>query len=189
MKAEIPVKLEEALAEAAGGRGRLDELLSSVYDDLRRLAGGYMGRERAGHTLQATAIVHEAYMRLAEQHAVQWADRTQFFALASQMIRRILVDHARGRNTEKRGAGAGNQPITLHEPAVDASADPIDLLALDEALGRLADIDPQQTQIVELRYFGGLTVDEIARVLDKGKRSIDRDWACAKAWLHRELTR
>jgi RNA polymerase sigma factor (TIGR02999 family) len=187
MKADIPTHLADSLTAAAGSRERLDALLAELYDDLRRLAGRYMGQERAGHTLQATAIVHEAYMRLAAQHATQWADRTQFFALASQMIRRILVDHARSRDAEKRGGGAA--PLTLHEPAVDVGADPIDLLALDEALCRLSDIDPKQTQIVELRYFGGLSVDEVARILDKGKRSVDRDWAFAKAWLHRELTK
>jgi len=168
-------------AAASGERRDLDALMAAIYDDLRRLAIQHMGRERGNHTLQPTALVHEAYLKLIDQRATEWKDRVHFFAVASRIIRRILVDHARERLAAKRGGGIERVTIQGIDPA--APVDGMNLVALDEALTELAGIDAQQAQIVELRFFGGMTIEEIAESLSIGKRSVDRAWCAAKAWL------
>jgi len=173
---------------AAGDRGQLDRLLEAVYGELRRLAQVHLRQERADHTLAATALVHEAYMKLVDQREVAWQDRAHFFAVASTIIRRILVDHARARGARKRGGDAERIGLTgLEMPDGDRDGDEVDLIALDEALRQLAELDQRQARIVELRYFGGLTVEQIAEVLDIGPRTVDRDWRCARTWLYSAL--
>lgn len=171
-------------AAASGQRGDVDALMAALYQDMRRLAAGHLGSERRDHTLSPTALVHEAYVKLIDQRNTDWKDRLHFFAVASRLIRRILIDHARAREAEKRG---GNRTIvSIGEQDVahpQAPARDVDLLALDEALQELAVIDEQQAKIVELRYFGGCTVEEIAELLKIGKRTVDRDWQVARAWL------
>ncbi len=179
--------LTRMLREAASGdRRAVGSLLEAVYDDLRALSARHMRREPAGHTFQATALVHEAYLRLIDQRSATWRDRAHFFAAASQVMRRILVDHARARRSDKRG-GAWTR-LTLDEVVAAMSGRDVDLVALDEALERLAAISPEQCRIVEMRFFGGLTVPEVAEALGMAKRSVDREWSGAKAWLYRELT-
>ena len=165
-----------------------DELLPLVYDELRRRAAAYMRRERNDHTLQPTALVHEAYMKLAGQRNANFNDREHFYAIASQVMRRILVDHAKSRHRQKRGGPHENLPL---EEALLAGADAanIDLIALDEALSRLAKIDPEQERLVELRYFGGLSLEDAAKALGVSRATAAREWQVAKAWLHREMTR
>lgn len=165
--------------EAAGG-----VLIDAVYGELRRLARGYLGRERPGHSLPPTALVHEAYLKLVDQRRVRWQNRTHFFAIAAQQMRRILVDHARARAAAKRGAD-----LTVPLTGIDVGVDPRapDLLALDEALNALARIDRRQSQLVELRFFGGLTVEETAAVLGIAPITVKRDWTLARTWLYREL--
>lgn len=184
-----PPAQPQAQAGAANGAVPADALTVALYQDLRRLAAAFLRTERANHTLQPTALVHEAYLRLAREHE-QFSDRTRFVAHASSMMRRILVDHARARNAEKRG-GAKTQIALCEEaasaPAADQPGTEVDLLALDSALKRLAQIEPDQARIVELRFFGGLNVDETAKIMNIGRRSVDREWACARAWLFREL--
>jgi RNA polymerase sigma factor (TIGR02999 family) len=160
------------------------QLIEAVYGELRRLARGYLRRERPGHSLPPTALVHEAYLKLVDQRRVRWQNRVHFFAVAAHVMRRILVDHARARGAAKRGNAT---PVTLTE--VGARFDPpdVDILALDIALEKLARIDPRQGQLVELRFFGGLTVDEIATVLDVAPITVKRDWQMARTWLYREL--
>lgn len=179
----------QLLAElSAGNQQALDQLLPLIYDELRQMAARYLGRERRGHTLQATALVHEAYFRLVDQRAVQWRDRSHFFAIAAQAMRRILVDHARARQASKRGAGFAR--VTIDDGAVlgdDSALPPEELLAIDEALTELAALDPQQGRIVELRFFGGFTVEETAEVLGISPATVKREWATARAWLHRRL--
>jgi RNA polymerase sigma factor (TIGR02999 family) len=168
-----------------GDRAALDALTPLVYDELRRLAGRHLRRERSDHTLQSTALVHEAYLKLVDQKNVRWQNRAQFFGLAAEMIRRILVDHARARQAAKRGGGAFK--LTLDE-ALDASEPKdLDLVRLDDVLQGLAKIDPQQGRIVELRYFAGLTIEETAEVLNISPATVKRDWMVAKAWLKREM--
>ncbi len=170
-----------------GDREALDALAPLVYDELRRLAGRYLRRERLDHTLQSTALVHEAYMKLIDQRNVRWHNRAQFFGLAAELIRRILVDHARARHAAKRGGSA--YKLTLDE-ALDASAPrDFDIMRLDDALQGLAKIDPQQSRIVELRFFAGLTIEETAEVVGISPATVKRDWLVAKAWLRRELER
>ena len=166
----------------------LDELLPLVYEDLRRRAAGYLRRERPNHTLQTTALVNEAYLRLVDQRRVVWKNRGHFFAIASQAMRRILVDHAKGRRRGKRGGGAEVAQLDEAMLAVPGENN-VDLVALDEALSRLAALDPQQERLVELRYFGGLSLDEAATALDISRATAAREWKLAKAWLFRELTR
>jgi RNA polymerase sigma-70 factor, ECF subfamily len=161
-----------------------EQLMPLVYNELRRLAASYLRRERADHTLQPTALVHEAYMRLVEQKNVQWQGRSHFFAITAQLMRRILVDHARGHIADKRGGGAAKVPIT--EAIIMSQDRPAELLALDESLTRLAALDPQQGRVVELRIFGGLTVEETAEVLHISTATVKRDWSMAKAWLLQE---
>lgn len=171
-----------------GDQGALQALTPLVYQELHRLARHYMRRERSGHSLQATALVNEAYMRLADYARMQWKDRAHFFAVSAQVMRRILVDHARRRNVKR---GRGVQHVSLDDVAVVAPGDEAgtDLVALDEALVGLTGIDPRKAQVVELRFFGGLTVEEIGEVLNVSAGTIKRDWRAAKAWLYQELTR
>ncbi len=175
------------IASSAGYRAAMDELLPMVYDELRRLAQSYLRNERPGHTLQGTALVHEAYLRLIDQKNVQWKNRAHFFGIAAQMIRRILVDHARGRNAEKRGAGAPR--LSLDEALGVPGGRDLDLISLDDALNGLAQIDPEQSRIVELRFFGGLSIDETAAVIGVSPATVNREWAAARAWLFREMSR
>lgn len=165
----------------------MDQLMPLVYDELRRLAQSYLNSERAGHTLQGTALVHEAYLRLIDQKQVQWQNRAHFFGLASQMIRRILVDYARGRKAEKRGSGAPK--LSLEEALGVPGGTELDLVGLDDALKGLAKIDPDQCRIVELRFFGGLSIDETAAVVGVSPATVNREWASARAWLFREMSR
>jgi RNA polymerase sigma-70 factor (ECF subfamily) len=170
-----------------GDESAADRLLPLVYDELRRIADGYLRRETPGHTLQATALVHEAYLRLVDQRDAQWRDRIQFLAVAAQMIRRILVDHARAKRAAKRGGDHGR--FTLHESIdlVDANAEPVDLLDLHHALEELTKQNERQGRVVELRYFGGLNVDATAHVLDVSPRTVKDDWRFARAWLRARL--
>ncbi len=157
-----------------------------VYDELRRLAHHYISRERPGHTLQTTALVNEAYLRLVNQKNVHWENRAQFFGLAAKLMRHILIDHARSLAYAKRGGGA--RKVSLDEAAILSSEQAADLIALDDALEKLAREFPRKCRIVELRYFGGMTVEEAAEVLQVSPVTVMRDWNVAKAWLHRELS-
>ncbi len=168
-------------ANAAG------ELFPIVYAELRRLARGYMRHERTEHTLQSTALIHEAYLRLANQKGAEWQNRTQFFAVAAQMMRRILVDHARSRAYQKRGGAIANVTLDIAENALIAPERGPELLALDSALERLADFDARKAKVVELRYFGGLDAQEIAEALGVSAVTVTRDWKMAKAWLRQEI--
>jgi RNA polymerase sigma factor (TIGR02999 family) len=176
------------LAWGAGDRSAGDRLLPAVYAELRRQAARAMRREPTEHTLQATALVHEAYLRLVDQRRVVWQNRAHFFGVAAQLMRRILVDHARARHAAKRGGAA--QQLTLHD--ADAAAvsgeERVDVLALHEALERLAALDAVQARLVELRYFGGLNIEETAQALDVSPATVKREWAIARAWLRRELS-
>ncbi|HEX5216307.1 MAG TPA: sigma-70 family RNA polymerase sigma factor [Vicinamibacterales bacterium] len=161
-------------------------MLSLVYGELRRLAASYLRRERPGHTLQPTALVHEAYVRLLDQRQIDWCNRAQFVGLAAVMMRRILVNHARDRIAEKRGGGAQHVPLTLAGEGIGAVE--VNLLDLHEALTRLSETDPRKGQIVELKFFGGMTTEEIAAALSVSTATVERDWKFARAWLHRTLT-
>ena len=179
------------ITELLAGYGRgdkeaLDRLMPIVYDELRRQAARYLRREQAGHTLQTTALIHEAYVRLVDQRNVQWQNRAHFFGIAAQLMRRILVDHARTKKRVKRG-GSGVR-VSLGEANVAARGEDLDVVALDEALNRLARIDEQQSRVVELRFFSGLTVEETAEAMGISPATVKRDWSMAKAWLHRELS-
>lgn len=168
-----------------GDRQALDELTPLVYDELRQQATRYLRRERPNHSLQATALINEAFLRLIDVKDVEWQNRAHFFAIAANLMRRILVDHARRRDAEKRG---GSQiRLTLDETLALAEEPEVDLLAIDEALDRLAVIDPQQARVVELRFFSGLTVDETATALGISPKTVKRDWSVARAWLRREI--
>jgi len=160
--------------------------MPAVYDELRRQAARYLRREQAGHTLQTTALIHEAYMRLVDQRNVQWQNRAQFFGIAAQMMRRILVDHARTKKRVKRGGS--DIKVSLADATMPVEERDLDVIALDEALTRLAEIDEQQSRVVELRFFSGLTVEETAEVMGISPATVKRDWSMAKAWLHRELS-
>jgi RNA polymerase sigma factor (TIGR02999 family) len=173
---------------AAWGKGNQnarDELIPLVYGEMRKLASSYLRRERSDHTLQPTALVHEAYLRLVDQQQANWENRRHFFGAAAQAMRRILVDHARARLSEKRGSGSEKLPID--EAVVMSSEMPGQMLALHEALDKLHAIDAQQEQIVELRVFAGLKVEEIAEAMSVSTATVKRDWAMAKAWLWREI--
>ena len=168
-----------------GDRAAYDKLVPLVYKELHRLAHHYMKRERPGHTLQTTALVDEAYIRLVDQKHVRWQNRTHFFAISAELMRRILVDHARSHARVKRGGGA--QMVSLDEAALVSRARSIDLVALDEALRQLAEIDPRKSRVVELRFFGGLDVKETAEVLEVHPNTVIKDWNLAKAWLHSRM--
>jgi len=170
-----------------GDRAALDELIPLVYGELRRLAHLYTGRESPGHTLQTSALVNEAYLRLAGQANPHWQNRAHFYAICAQLMRQILVDYARRRRAVKRGAGEARVP--LDEGLIVSAERAADVVALDEALARLAEFDPRQNQIVELRFFGGLSVEETAEVLGVSPGTVMRDWTLVKAWLRREVSR
>jgi RNA polymerase sigma factor (TIGR02999 family) len=173
------------VAWSEGDRGALDELVPLVHAELRRIARNYMRGERKGHTLQTTALINEAYLRLVDQKQVRWQNRAHFLAIASEMMRRILVDYARRRQYQKRGAGAVQ--VTLSEAAELVNERSPDLVALDEALKSLAEIDPRRSRVVELRFFGGLSIEETAEVLKVSTTTVERDWTIAKAWLHKTV--
>ena len=172
-------------ALASGSPTAAEKLMPVVYSELKRVARAYMRRERPGHTLQTTALVHEAYLRLVRQENVRWQGRSHFFGIAAQLMRRILIDHARGHLREKRGGAV----VALHldEALVFSPEHSQELVRLDEALDRLAKLDPRQSRIVELRFFGGLSVEETAEYLGISPKTVKRDWAVAKAWLHAEV--
>lgn len=176
---------------AAGERDALSALFPLVYDELRQAAAAALRRERPEHTLQPTALVHETFLRLADDARLSWENRNHFLAIASKVMRRILVDHARGRNAQKRGSGEARRSLEgIDVPGPDAgAAGDLDLLVLDQALARLTALDARQARIVELRFFGGLTVEETAAVVGASPRTVKRDWQIARAWLKRETTR
>jgi len=169
-----------------GREGARNELLDLVYEPLRQIAERHLHREREGHTLQPTALVHELYIRFVDQRRVDWRDRTHFFAVAAQVMRRILVDYARRRNSEKRGGSM--LPVTMTAALEAAAAENFDVVALDLALENLAGIFPQQAKIVELRFYGGLTLDETAEALGISAATVSREWTMARAWLRRALS-
>jgi RNA polymerase sigma factor (TIGR02999 family) len=177
---------------SSGNRDAMVQLIPLVYDQLRKLAAVRFERERGNHTLQPTALVHEAYLRLVDQRRVRWQNRAHFIAVAAQLMRRILIDHARGRDALKRGGV--HEKLTLCDELLESAApdeagkpSEVDVLALDQALARLTALDAQQGQIVELRFFGGLTVEETAHVLGISPATVKREWRLAKVWLHREM--
>ena len=172
-------------AWSAGDEEARARVMDAVYDELRRVARAQLARERPGHSLAPTALVHEAYLRLVDQRHVRWQGRAHFFAIAAHMMRRILVDHARSRNADKRGGGAVDVPLDAID--IGTPAEDVDILALDAALEKLAALDPRQSQLVELRFFAGFTVEEAAAALDVAPVTVKRDWALARAWLFREL--
>ena len=175
------------LAWGDGDQAALEKLTPLVYDELRRLAHRYMGRERPGHALQTTALVHEVYIRLIDGRKVRWQDRAHFFAVSARLMRRILVDLARSRLYQKRGGGA--EQVSLDEALVVSREKGADLVALDDALTALAGVDPRMSQVVELRFFGGLSVDETAEALKISTDTVTSDWKLAKAWLQQRLDR
>jgi RNA polymerase sigma-70 factor (ECF subfamily) len=170
-----------------GNKAALDKLMPIVYEELRRLARHYMHAQRPGHTLQTTALVNEAYLKLIDSSRVQWQNRTHFFAISAQLMRRILVDFARSKNSLKRGGEF--QQVELNESLAVPIEQKTDLVALDEALNMLTSLNARQSQIVELRYFGGLSEEEIAETLGISSRTVRRDWNLARAWLFRELSK
>jgi len=174
------------VAWSNGNQAARDQLMSVVYDELHRLARRYMRRESPGHTLQTSALVNEAFLRLVDQRNVHWQNRAHFYGIAAQMMRRILVDYARGRNYAKRGAGAPT--ITLDEGLIVSDERSAEVVAIHEALEQLSKIDPRKEQIVELRFFGGLSIEETAEVLAVSPGTVMRDWTLAKAWLRREIS-
>jgi RNA polymerase sigma factor (TIGR02999 family) len=185
-EARDPGLTQLLVAWTGGDEAAFERLAPLVYDELRRLARRYMGNERVGHTLQATALVNEAYLRLIDINQVQWQNRAHFFAMSARLMRRILVDAARSKNYKKRGAGA--QKVSLDEGML-VQAPGQDFLALDDALTALAAVDPRKSQVVEMRFFGGLSVEETAEALKVSPETVMRDWKLAKAWLLRELAR
>ena len=168
-----------------GDQGALDRLTPIVYSELRRLARRYMNRERPGHSLQTTALVHEAYLRLVDYKKMKWQDRAHFFAVSAQLMRRILVEHARKQNLKR---GGGVQHVSLEEAAMVGGEPSTDLVALDDAMNQLARLDPRKVQVVEMRFFGGLSIDETAEVLKVSPVTVRRDWTAAKVWLYGAMT-
>ena len=166
-----------------GDKAALDQLMPLVYDELRRLARRFMGKERRDHTLQTSALINEAYLRLVDQDETPWQNRAHFFAVAAQVMRHILIDHARRYQFEKRGGGA--QKVPLDELIIFAEGQAAELVALDEALASLATVDPRRSRIIELRFFGGLSIEETAEVMDLSPTTVQREWRAAKAWLQR----
>ncbi len=179
---DVTVLIDQLIA---GEQEALSKLIPLVYDELHRLAAGYMRRERPNHTLQATALVNEAYLKLVQQPSLNWRSRAHFFGVAAQIMRHILVDHARSHGMEKRGGGM--RTVALDQAFIFAPEKSIELLRLDTSLKRLAELDPRQARVVELRFFGGLTVEEAADVLGLSPKTVKRDWSMAKAWLHGDL--
>jgi RNA polymerase sigma factor (TIGR02999 family) len=180
---EVTILLEQM---SAGDGSAPERLLPLVYDDLRRLARAFFANEKSDHTLQATALVHEAYIRLVNWENVSWQNRAHFFSVAAEVMRKILIDHARRKNAQKRDGG---QKIMLDEAVSFSNDKELDLIALDQALKDLEKLDPRQAKIVELRFFGGLSIPETAYVLKTSETTIKREWTFAKAWFQRELTR
>jgi RNA polymerase sigma-70 factor, ECF subfamily len=178
---------ERLIAWGAGDRAALDQLLPVVYQELRRMAGNYLRQESPGHTLQPTALVHEAWLRLIDQARVDWRNRAQFFGVAAQMMRRILVDHAKAKHREKRGGDAVR--LSLDEVINLSRERAADLLALDDALTELMRVDERKSRVVELRYFGGFSVEETAQILEVSPETVMRDWKVAKAWLFQQIKR
>lgn len=175
-------------AWSEGDGAALEHLMPLVYAELHRIASAHLRRERPEHTLQATALVHEAYLKLVDQRRATWENRTQFFAVAARLMRRVLVDHARALAADKRTAGHTRVTLDVASERPASSAQPdLDLMALNDALDRLATLDERQARVVELRYFGGLALDETAVVVGASLSTVKRDWTMAKAWLHREL--
>lgn len=172
---------------SAGDRDALDRLVPAVYDHLRRLAERELRRERTGHTLSPTALVNEAYLKLVQLERISWQGRAHFFGACAQVMRRLLISHARSRKAGKRGSGLSH--ASLDDVVVAANERPDDLLALDEALARLAALNPRQAQVVECRYFAGMEIDEVAEVVGASPATVKRDWTVARAWLNRELAR
>lgn len=172
-------------AVGAGTPGALDRVLPLVYDELRQLAEGYFRAERGDHTLQTTALVHAAYLRLSGSRELSWESRRHFFGIAAQAMRQVLVDHARRRGAEKRADG---HQVTLDDNVMAAAADDDDILGVDEALGRLAAVAPRAARVVELRYFAGFSIEQTAEMLDVSVATVKRDWLSARAWLQRELS-
>jgi RNA polymerase sigma factor (TIGR02999 family) len=181
-------QVTELLVRWRGGdREALDSLLPLVYDELRRIARHYLQGERPGHTLQSTALVNEAYVRMVAQDFPQWQNRAHFFAVAAQLMRQILVDHARAHRASKRGGDV--YKVSLDEAEGQAQDTDLDIVALDDALKNLAEMDPQQSKVVELKFFAGLSIEDTAEVLGISPSTVKRDWITARAWLHRELDR
>lgn len=179
-------EITRLLADWAGGdRGALERLAPLVHAELRRIARRQMGGERQGHTLQATALVNEAYLRLAGQEGFEWKDRAHFYAVCAQVMRHVLIDHARAHARDKRGGGALH--VSLDEAAVMSAESASELVALDEALRELEEVDPQKGRVVELRYFAGLSIEETAEVLNISPTTVRREWRRAKAWLYRAM--
>ena len=178
---------ELLLAWNSGEDAALEKLMPLVYDELRRLARSFMSGEREGHVLQTTALVNEAYLRLVDSSRVQWQNRAHFFAVSCQLMRRVLVDFARSRDYQKRGGGA--LQISLHDVMVGSTERPVDLIALDDALTNLAATDERASRVVELRFFGGLSIEETAEALKISPETVKRDWNWAKAWLLREISK
>jgi RNA polymerase sigma-70 factor (ECF subfamily) len=185
MSTERTGATQALLAHVGGDETAAARLLPLVYDKLRHLAAGYLRRERVDHTLQPTALVHEAYLRLIDSSRIDWQGKTHFLAVAATQMRRVLADHARARHARKR---AGGRKMTLKSDLAIQDEAPVDMLALDEALERLARNSPRQSRVVELRFFGGLSVEETAQVLDVSPSTVKGDWRVAKAWLARELS-
>ena len=186
---ENPQQITQLLNQWSNGNQKvLDDLMPLVYKELRRQAAGYLRRERVNHTLQPTALINEAYLKLIDQRDVNWQNRAHFFAIAAQAMRRILVDYARERHREKRGGAAENLPLDEALTIVSQEKS-VDLVALDEALNNLAQFDERQAKVVELRYFSGLSIDETSEVLGVSNVTIRRDWNMAKAWLHQEISK
>lgn len=186
MSSISPKSVTELLTEwRRGDQGALSEVISLVYDELRRMARRYLRGERPNPTLQSGTLVHEAYLRLVDQKDVHWQNRAHFFGVAAQLMRRILVDHARRRQAAKRGAGRAG--LSLDLDAIIPGQRAVDLIAVDEALNDLARLDPRQSRVVELRFFGGLSIEEIAEVLGVSPATIKREWGIAKAWLHQAI--
>jgi RNA polymerase sigma factor (TIGR02999 family) len=185
---KAPSEITQLLQGWRGGdRKALDVLLPLVYKELRRLAHFQLRNERAGHTLQSAALVHEAYLRLVGMNAPQWESRTHFFALAAQLMRQILVDYARRHRAAKRGGSVCK--VSLQDAMVSPRQTDVDVIALDDALQALAKIDARQSRVVELRFFAGLSLADISEALDVGPATVQRDWTAARAWLHREMSR
>lgn len=182
-------EITQMLREWSEGKPEaLENLLPLVYEELHRQAARFLRKERPGHTLQTTALIHEAYLKLIDRRDVSWQSRTHFFAVAAQAMRRILVDHARAKHREKRGGD--NIKLSLEEETLVATKEKgVDLVALDEALTKLAERDKEQAKVVELRYFSGLSLEETAEALHVSRATVARDWEAARAWLHRELTK
>ncbi len=184
-----PLDVTQMLKEWSDGNQNIfDKLMPLVYEELRRQASRYLRKERSNHTLQTTALIHEAYLKLIDQKNVEWQNRAHFFAIAAQAMRRILVDYARERHRTKRGGAAENLPLEKAAFIVSKEKS-LDLVALDEALTRLAKFDERQARVVELKFFSGLDIDETAEVLGVSNATVRRDWNMAKAWLHQEITK